>query len=474
MIAEWASCGGWVQLALAALMRRGEVSSREVVEAHLRRIDEVNPALNAVVRRLDDEALSAAEGADRAFATGSPLGPLHGVPFTVKENIAVAGTPTTSGMRVFADAIAPRDDPAVERLRQAGAIPIGRTNLPDAAFRSQTNSSLHGLTRNPWNPAHTVGGSSGGEAAALASGMSPLGLGNDIGGSVRVPAHCCGVAGIKPTVGVIPSVARGPVMMGAQLMAVTGVMARHVEDLMVALVAVAGRHGRDPRSVPVVLTETPARPLRVAVLAEPSGMTVDPQVAAAVVSAADTLVASGHTIVDDVVIPFAGTAELWCRLLAPELVAQRHLALDVLDAGVITVMDHVIARQPHLDATTWSSVFSERFDLQRDWSKLFERVDIVLAPTLTVPSMDVDADIATSASAEATLDAFAPSTVASVAGLPAAAVPVAVAADAPISVQILAGHFRDLDALRCSQILEDAFGTFTPIDPSVETRPSLH
>ena len=165
-------------------MRSGEVSSREVVEAHLQRIDEVNWALNAVVRRLDDEALSAADGADRAFAAGSLLGPLHGVPFTVKENIAVAGTPTTWGMHVFADAITPHDDPAVERLRQAGAIPIGRTNLPDAAFRSQTNSSLHGLTRNPWNPVHTTGGSSGGEAAASAAGMSPLGLGTDIGGSV--------------------------------------------------------------------------------------------------------------------------------------------------------------------------------------------------------------------------------------------------------------------------------------------------
>jgi amidase len=242
------------------------------------------------------------------------------VPFTVKESIAVAGTPTTMGMRVLAYAIAPRDDPAVERLRQAGAIPIGRTNMPDAAFRSQTNSSLHGLTRNPWNPNHTAGGSSGGEAAALAVGMSPLGLGTDLGGSLRLPAHCCGVAAIKPTVGVVPMVARGP-MMSEQLMAVIGVMARHVEDLVVGLGAVAGQHSRDPRSVPVTLAEISARPLRIAVLSEPPGMTVDPTVAAAVATAADTLAASGHTIVDDVVVPFAATAELWCRLLAPELAA---------------------------------------------------------------------------------------------------------------------------------------------------------
>jgi amidase len=134
-------------------------------------------------------------------------------------------------------------------------------------------------------------------------------------------------------------------------------------------------------------------------------------------------------------------------------------------------MDQVIARQPHLDATTWSTVFRQRFDLQREWCKLFERVDVVLAPTLTVASMDLDADIATPASAEATLDAWAPTTVASVTGFPAATVPVAVAGDAPISVQILAGHFRDLVTLGCGQTLEDAFGTFTPIDPRPNTPP---
>src|SRR5262249_2297127 len=151
-----------------------------------------------------------ADEADRAVAAGGRIGPLHGVPFTAKENIAVAGTPATQGMTVLADAIAPQDDPAVERFRLAGAIPIGRTNLPDSAFRSQTGSSLHGLTVTPWEPAPTVGGSSGGEGAALATGLSPLGLGNDIGGSVRIPAHCCGIAAIKPTVGVVPALSPHP------------------------------------------------------------------------------------------------------------------------------------------------------------------------------------------------------------------------------------------------------------------------
>ena len=452
---------------LATLLRGGEVSSREVVEAHLRRIEEVNPAVNAVVRVMDDEALAAADAADEALARGAPLGPLHGVPFTVKENIAVAGTPTTAGMVLLADAIAPRDDPAVERLRASGAIPIGRTNLPDAAFRSQTHSSLHGLTLNPWNPIHTVGGSSGGEGAALAAGMTPLGLGNDIGGSVRVPAHCCGIAAIKPTAGVVPAQVTDPAMLSAQLMAVSGLMARRVEDLVAGLRAVAGQHARDPRSVPAVLGDAPDRPLRIAVLDEPAGMSVDPAISAAVVSAADTLAAAGHTIIDDLAVPFSETALLWAQLLAPELVAQHPLAVEYLDPGVVAVMDAVILRQPQLDSGTWAAVFGERFRRNREWAKLFEHVDVLLAPTLTVPSMDLDVDIETPASARATLDAFAPTTVASVAGLPAATVPVAVADDTPISVQVLAGYYRDLVALECARMLEGAFGTFTPIEPRV-------
>jgi amidase len=186
---------------LAHRIARRDLSSAEVVDAHLSRIDAVNPALNAVVRVLADEARAGAALADRQLAAGEKVGPLHGVPFTVKENIDMAGLPTTWGVPALAQAVAPADAPVVERMRAAGAIPIGRTNLPDMALRLHTVSSLHGLTRNPWHPGRTAGGSSGGEAAALASGMSPIGLGNDIGGSLRNPANACGIASIRPSAG---------------------------------------------------------------------------------------------------------------------------------------------------------------------------------------------------------------------------------------------------------------------------------
>ena len=177
---------------LAAMISSREVTSAEVVDAHLARIEEVNPDLNAVTVTLADEARAAAAAVDRAVTAGAPLGPLAGVPFTVKENIDVAGSATTWGVAALAEQIASAAAPMVARLREAGAIPIARTNLPDFAFRWDTTSGRAGRTRNPWDATRTPGGSSGGEAGALASGMTPLGLGNDLGGSLRVPSQMCG------------------------------------------------------------------------------------------------------------------------------------------------------------------------------------------------------------------------------------------------------------------------------------------
>ena len=159
------------------------------------------------------------------------------MPLSVKENIDLAGTPTTNSLAVFAEAVVSSDAPAVERMKAAGAIPISRTNLPDLGLRVATESSLHGITRNPWNSSRTAGGSSGGEGSSLASGMSPIGLGNDIGGSLRNPAHCCGIASIKPSTGVVPAATELPPddsSLMFQLMAVEGVMARRVADVIEA------------------------------------------------------------------------------------------------------------------------------------------------------------------------------------------------------------------------------------------------
>ncbi|HYA98932.1 MAG TPA: amidase family protein, partial [Ktedonobacteraceae bacterium] len=189
---------------LAEAIRSRQISSQEVVEAHLRRIEAVNPSVNAVTVVLGEQAIEAAKAADRVVAAGDALPPFHGVPFTIKGNIDLAGTPTTHGLKALSSAYPSRDAPVVERLKATGAIPIGRTNLPNFAIRWHTDSELWGATVNPWDRSRTPGASSGGEAVALATGMSPLGIGNDMLGSLRWPAQCCGISALKPTLGRIP------------------------------------------------------------------------------------------------------------------------------------------------------------------------------------------------------------------------------------------------------------------------------
>lgn len=188
-------------LSLAQMIRSGETTSREVVAAHLARIEDVNARVNAVVEVRAEEALAEADRADAVLRAGEAVGALHGVPFTTKTNINVANYATTQGSFALADLMASVDAPLVERMRGAGAVMLARTNMPDLGLRLNTESSLYGPTHNPWRHGYTAGGSSGGEAAALAAGMTPIGFGNDIGGSLRNPAFCCGVASIKPSRG---------------------------------------------------------------------------------------------------------------------------------------------------------------------------------------------------------------------------------------------------------------------------------
>ena len=349
---------------LAALIRDREVNSREVVQAHLDRIEAVNPQLNAIVRLLPDQALAAADAADRAVADGASLGPLHGVPCTVKENIDLAGTPTTQAVPALAEAVAPVDAPQVEQLRAAGAIPIGRTNLPDFGLRVHTHSALHGLTRNPWNPQRSPGGSSGGEAAALATGMSPLGLGNDLGGSLRNPAHCCGVASIKPSTG---SVATATVIppedwnISFQLMAVEGVMARRAADVRAGFTAIAGQHPRDPLSVPAVFTDlAPGERPAVAVLPEPPGGSTHPEVAAAVRRAADALADDGFKVTEAVPPDYEQAIELWSTILTADLRVMKPVLDEFMGPGGRQFLDYALDYLPESDVASWAMAHTAR------------------------------------------------------------------------------------------------------------------
>jgi amidase len=456
-------------LELASDIRSGAATSREVLEAHLDRVSAINPHVNAIVRLMADDARAAADAADAAVKRGDTLGPLHGVPITVKENIDIAGLPTTQGIPLLAEAIPPTDAPIVELMKEAGAIPFARTNLPDLGLRVHTDSTLYGRTKNPWSQDRTAGGSSGGEGAALASGMSPLGLGNDIGGSLRNPAHACGIASIKPTVGAIadaqyfPEQDRG---MAAQTMLTQGVMARRIADVRAGFLAVAGQHPRDPLSVPARFADlTAGEKVKIAVLADPPGGTTHPDVAAAVRSAADVLSNLGHDVVEATPPEYEKTLDTWGQMMSAELRAQIDLLKLAVGDNGWKLLEYSMEVIPDVSFADYLRAQMTRDGLTRQWQMWFEEYPVLLTPTWTQPPFVYDFDIADRESAAATLDLMRPVKPANVLGLPAVVVPHGRAEELPVGVQVMGTRFSDLRCLTIAEMIEASQPSITPIDP---------
>jgi amidase len=456
---------------LAAAISSRQVSSREVVRAHLQRIETVNRSVNAVVVVLAEQALDAAQRADRAVSRGGDLPRLHGVPFTVKENIDVAGTPTTQGLKAFTEAYPRRDSPIVERMKAAGGIVLGRTNLPSAAVRWHCESELWGATVNPWDRTRTPGASSAGEAAAIATGMSPLGLGNDGLGSLRHPAQCCGVSALKPTLGRVPnasSVEPGDMAtIGIQLTAVNGPLARRVADLRLAFEIIAGPTWRDPWTVPAPLTGPgPAKPIRVALVLDPGGRGTAEQVQDGVRKAARALADAGY-VVDEIEPPAIdaagealvamlstpGTRTVWQRVLAPSMPAavQRFMSAFFRAAGE---PDPVAAEQG----------FIVRQSLLRSWGEFQQTHPLIVAPIATeMPSL-VGTDLDDGRVAE-DLRTMRMAIAVNALGLPAVALPVGIGDGLPQAVQVVGPRYREDLCLDAATTIEDRLGILTPIDP---------
>jgi amidase len=298
---------------LAAAIRSKRVSAEEVVAAHLRRIDRVNPGLNAVVQLAADRALAEARQADTALAGGEVRGPLHGVPFTAKDVFDTAGVVTAQGLPERSGFVPAADHRLVARLRGAGAILLGKTNCPPHGVGGETDNPLYGRTANPYAPSHSPGGSSGGEAAIVAAGGSPLGLGSDSGGSLRLPAHYCGIATLKPTDGRTEAALGDP-------RTENGPMARWVEDLAPAMRAIAGLDTPDLRTLPVPLGDPGAvrlRGLRLAAYDDDGVAVPTSETRAAVRGSAAVLAAAGAAVEERRPAPIAAAREIterWWRL----------------------------------------------------------------------------------------------------------------------------------------------------------------
>lgn len=453
---------------LAAEIKAGETSSREVVQAHLDRIDEVNAELNAVVRRLDDEALAAADKADEAVRLAKPTGPLHGVPVTLKENIDLKGHPTTLGTVALAQFNASTDEPMVQRLKAAGAIPLARTNLPDMAMRLHTDSGLHGPTRNPWDQTVTPGGSSGGEAVSIATGMSPLGFGGDMCGSLRWPAQCCGVATLKPTLGAVPRAAMPMAPFGIELMAVLGPLARTVADLRTAFEVISGAHPADPWSYPVPsssLTEPYLPPRRIAVSTDPGGGGVNPDIVAGIEHAARILEEAGWQVEEAEPPRLDEAAHLW-----PEINFGNPSSIEAMTSLLSPDAQLALERWAHAagvmpDGNTFVAALQRRSSIIGDWAEFFQTRGLWLTATSTELPFEVGADLGSDERIRRILNGHRVIMATNSLGLPSAVIPIGVSNGLAQSVQIVGPRFTEMQCLTAAETIERAVAAVTPIDP---------
>lgn len=455
---------------LAAAIRAKKVSSREVVQAHLDRIAAVNPRVNAVTVVLADEALAAAAAADRAVAGGAKLGPLHGVPMTVKENIDVIGSATTQAVVALADAVPPIDAPHIRQLKAAGAIVMGRTNLPEFGLRWHTDNGLRGSTKNPWDASRTPGGSSGGEAVSLATGMTPLGMGNDLGGSLRWPSQCNGTMALKPTLGRIPdasALAPAEFPIGFQLMAVQGPMARHARDLRLAFESMCGADARDPWWAPAPLRgPEPARPIRVALTTNPGGLGVDPAVAAGVRKAASALADAGYAV-EEVEPPMVAEATAcWGSIVIGEVQAAFLSVMEqTASPDTMKFMRSAIEAIPPPDYAGYVGALAERLGIARAWAHFHEQYPLVLGPVATMPPFAVGRDLEGPEAVLEIQQSLRLVVAMNLLGLPAVVAPVGVDGGLPQAVQLIGGRFREDLCLDAAEAIEQRLGVITPIDP---------
>jgi amidase len=454
---QWSACD------LVAGIRKKEFGCREVLTSVLERMQAKNPDLNAVVIDLSDQALEQAQKADDMVQSGVQLGPLHGVPMTVKVNVDVKGQPNTNGLKALANFIAPDDAAVVRNLKKAGAIIFGITNTPEFSMRMMTDNPLYGLTKNPWNEEFTCGGSSGGAAASVSAGIGPIAHGNDIGGSLRIPAFCCGVSAIRPTLGRVPAYnpsqidERAP---AAQLFSVQGPIAREVRDVRLTLAAMAQRDVRDPWWVPAPL-EGPAmvKPVKVAVTKSPAGYAPHPVIADAIDAAVNYLADAGYAV-EAVEAPFSDElTELWKSLIFSEM---RLLLGDSINEygsdAIQSFLNDCYETTQFLDKRGYMRALMARTRILRKWLLFLEDYPLVLTPLLLKPSFKVDEDIEGGEKGLELMSALQPSFSINALGLPSAAVPMGLNEGVPYGLQIVGQRFREDMCLDAAESIERQVG----------------
>jgi Asp-tRNA(Asn)/Glu-tRNA(Gln) amidotransferase A subunit family amidase len=449
---------------MAELIRNRKLSPVELVQAHLNRIDILNPKINAYVQVDAEGALATARGAEATVMRNTPIGPLHGVPISIKSAIDVAGMRCEAGTKLREGHVAAGDAPLVSRLRKAGAIVLGVTNTPELLMAWETDNLLYGRTNNPWDLSRTAGGSSGGEAAAIASGCSAGGVGSDGGGSIRVPAHFCGICGLKPTPGRIPATGHFPQSVGPfALLGVVGPMARTVADLRLFFEVMQGPDIGDPSAAPVPVRRpdrNQLKKIRIGYFEDDGRTPVTCETRKAVQRAVDALRSAGFEVEPFRPEGLEKARQLWWQffgvaggmLLGP-MTRNRESELS----PILNEFNSWVAAEPPHTARSLLDCWIDRDLVRMQIFEQMEKFPVLLCPVASIPAFhhgerrwEIEGKMVEY------LDAWSYCEWFNLLGMPAATVPVSQSADGlPIGVQIAAKPWEEELALEVAEVIEE-------------------
>ena len=467
---------------LMSLLDAREIGARELLDHFLGRVERHNPAINAIIWQDADRARARADASDRRRAVGEATGPLDGLPVTVKESFDLAGSPTTWGVPEYCDNIADTDSAVVEKYRAAGAVVFGKTNVPFMLGDWQSFNSIHGTCNNPWDLTRTPGGSSGGSGAALATGLTGLDVGSDIGASIRNPAHYCGVFGHKPTWDIVSG--RGQALPGDHAptdIAVVGPLARSAADLKLAFDLLAGADGPAARGWRLTLPgprKQSLRSYRVGVLLSDQQAEVDQSYQDAIAALARWLEGEGATVEMGArpEFPTAEAMEVYTMLLraatskrmSDEMIAQAREDLGRLPAHAIPYRRRMLEAQTmlHRDWLRWNE---RRYELMAGWEEWFETCDLLLCPAASSPAFPHDQagerhdrTITVNGKTQPVVDQLFWAGYPCGYYLPSTVAPIGLADGLPVGIQIVGRQYDDLTCLHMAGLIEEGYFRFAP------------